>query len=103
MFFVIMFGMLWIGNNEMYRSSFNKSIEATYANSELKQELKTTQSVFVKRYPAAATILPIGYYFGTKREVNLTSNKMSIIPNTITTYRYDHNSHSGSVVVTWRY
>ncbi len=100
---MIMLG-IWQGTGDSkYQGPLQKSLEATYARSELEEDVNNLQEVIRKKAPVIVAIAPVGYSLIIKKHMSFTSSKFSAFSNTVTSYNYDNNSKSGSVILTWHY
>lgn len=86
-----------------YKASFDACTQASYQGSEIKQVVDNATDKFRKDYPVVAGTAPVVYAIGIRREIRLASKKLTLVPDTVTTYQYNHNTHSGSVGVTWSF
>lgn len=102
MILLILFGVLWVSGDSQYEKPFRTSAEATYQNSDLQTYTNTARDKVQKELPALSALAPIGYAAGVKKQFRFRSNKIAL-PNTDMTYSYNHNTHSGSIGVTWRF
>lgn len=90
-----------VTNDPKYQGPFTRCLEATYSNSELKSHVEAVQNMAKEKAPAVASILPAVYALGVKRQVTLTSHKVTLIPDTVTSYSYDERAKSGKVAITF--
>lgn len=98
---VIMLFTWQVTNDARYQAPFTKALEATYAHSELKSRIDAVQDLAKAKAPAAAVIAPAVYSLGIRKQVSLTSHKITLVPETVTTYHYDERAKSGSIAVTF--
>lgn len=94
---------LWQNNGQQYKSAFDASAQAYYQGSEAKRLVDNATDKVKKEYPLVASTAPVMYAVGVKKEVKLVSRKVSLVPNTTTSYEYNQASHSGSVHITWSF
>jgi hypothetical protein len=102
MVLLILFGVLWISGDSQYERPFRTSVEATYQNSMLSDYANRTKDKIQKEMPTLSVLAPIGYAAGVKKQFRFKSSTLAL-PNTNMTYQYNHNTHSGSVGITWAF
>lgn len=84
-----------------YKEPLTKSVEAVYAGSDLKTTADNATDYIKKKQPVLTKILPTAYAIGIKKQVSFTTSKITLVPNTITTYSYSNKT--ASINVTWRF
>lgn len=100
---ILMFITWQVSNDPKYQEPFNKCVEATYANSDLKRYADAAVDRARDTAPAAAVVLPAAYSLGIRKQVNLTSHKVTLVPGTVTSYHYDERAKAGSFTVTFAF
>lgn len=94
---------MWQIKGSEYKGAFDASSQAYYQGSEVKQLVDNATDRMKKEYPFVAGTAPVVYAVGVKKEIRLVSRKISLLPNSTTSYQYNHNTHSGSVGITWSF
>ena len=94
---------LWQTQGEQYKSSFDTCTQAYYQGSEIKHLVDNATDKFRHEYPIVAGTAPVVYAIGIRRQIKLSSKKVTLVPDTTTTYEYNHNTHSGSVGISWNF
>ena len=104
MFMMAIMLIMWQGSGQpKYQGPFIKTVEATYAGSDVKGYAEELGDRTRKKYPTLTAIGITGYAVGVKKQAQFTSKKFSLVPDTVTTYQYDYRAKSGSVGITWHY
>lgn len=98
----IMF-LVWQTQGDQYYGAFTTCGEAYYQGSEAKRYVEVATDKLREEYPVAASAAPVAYAVGVRREFKIQSSKVTIIPDTVTTYHYNHNTRSGSIGINWRF
>lgn len=93
---------MWQTQGTQYKGAFDTTTQAYYQGSEIKQIVDSATDKAKKEFPVVAGAAPVVYAVGMKREIRFVSRKISL-PNTTTSYHYNHNTHSGSVGITWSF
>lgn len=99
----MMFLIGWQSNSDKYREPFTKTMEANYVGSDLKGHVDRLTNRARTEQPILTSVLPVAYAVGVRKEVRVTSKKISPIPGTVATYQYNDKTKSGSIAVTWRF
>ncbi len=94
---------LWQGQGSQYKTAFDSCTQAYYQGSEFKSLVDSATEKAKKEYPLVAGVTPMMYAVGVKKEIRLVTSRISIIPNTRTSYQYNHNAHQGSVGISWSF
>lgn len=84
-----------------YETAMRKSLEATYAGSELKVLADQAAQKAREEVPALAAIAPAAYALGVKHEVKLTSSVITLCPGSVTSVGV--NNKQAIVSVSWSY
>lgn len=90
-------------NDNRYQAPFTKSLEEAYAGSDIKRYEGDAIDKVRQDAPVVAAIAPPLYAIGIRKQVSITSSKLSLVPDTVTTYNYDQRAKSGSINVVWRF
>lgn len=99
-----LFLFIWqVTGDARYQGPLQKCVEATYAGSDLKGNVEKVNDRMREKYPTLTALAPIGYAIGIKKQVSVTTSKVSPVPNTVTSYNFDERAKSGSIGITWRF
>lgn len=93
--------MAWQMNGDKYKEPFYKSSQAYYEGSDIKKYTEEASHKFSLEHPVIASAAPIAYSAGIKREIKLSSKKISLLPSSTTTYYYNNKAQTGSIGLTW--
>src|SRR4051812_4312746 len=101
MFLTMLFSILYLSTNDSrYKEPMMKSGEVVYSRSELKEYVESATDKVKKEFPVLTKVAPVGYALGVRKQFSVKSGKVAL-PDTTTTYQYDHNSRSGYIGVEW--
>ena len=92
-----------ITGDQSYKYPLTKSIEASYLKTDLEAKINEYTDIIKANHSTLAIVGPAAYSVLIKKSWSLTSKKLSLIPNTVSTYQYDLNSQTGRVGVTWTF
>jgi hypothetical protein len=99
---IIMLG-LWQSDGAKYSGAFNTTSQAYYQGSDIKKLVDRTVDKMKKDSPTVASIAPVMYTLGMKKEIRVKTSRLTLIPNTATHYKYDAKRQIGSVEISWRF
>lgn len=102
---LMMFIMLlaWQGSNDgRYQDPFKKTVEATYASSDVRNYAEKLTDRVKSINPILTTIGVTGYAIGIKRQGQFTTSRFGL-PGSVSTYQYDYRAQSGQVTFTWHF
>lgn len=100
---IIMFFTWQATGDSKYQAPFTRCAEATYTTSDLKNIVDKAEYKVREAAPAPAIIVPAVYGLVVRRQINITSRKITLIPGTVTTYRADERAKAGAITVTFAF
>lgn len=102
MFLAVLMLIAWQStNNGVYQEPFKKSVEAEFANSELKRNFDVLVDKAKNKAPGIAKVAPLFYVVAVQKKFQFTSSKVTPFKNTVATYRYENRG--GVISITWSF
>ncbi len=95
--------IMWQLKGGVYKTPLSKSLEATYQGSDIRKYAEIAKDKAKDKYPAPVIILPVVYIIAIKKEITLSSTKLSPLPDSKLNMQYNEKTNSGSIGITWNY